>query len=56
MTAKEVDQLQEAPKNKVGLWSDGEYALIYDSKGRAWSTALYDGVRMKSRAPTWLDS
>ena len=50
MTAAEVDQLPEAPEDRVGLLSDGEYALIYDSKGRAWSTSLFDGVRMKRRS------
>jgi hypothetical protein len=49
MTPEEVDQLPEAPDNKVGLLTDDEYALIYDSEGKAWATSIIDGVRMKRR-------
>jgi hypothetical protein len=49
LTPSEVDKLPEAPDDKVGLMLDTEYFLIYDSNGKAWTTAVYDGVRMKQR-------
>ena len=49
VTHQEVDKLPIAPGDEVGAWTENDYALIYDSKGRAWSTETRKGIRMKVR-------